>query len=273
MLVISRKHIYCIAGPKNNCCSCYCCYCCYILRHVWTGNHPITSPTLWPQQANPSDKAWRIWRSYLAQCYLPNDSNRSPTRRDPTLRSPLGQWNKTHHLTQIHEHYINPITLQLYKRQTTGFTIFSPYKNTRRHIHYKPARQTTHAPSHSHPIDVTSNPNDPNDLSIHKQHIQPPLPISRTAPYNLQASISQLESWECELLRHFHLHVDEQTLPLRLTTDLILASDGSNKDDKGSYGWILADPDGTYLAEGSGVVYGATTTSFRCEAYGFLSAL
>ena len=241
-----------------------------ILRHVWTGNHPITSPILWPRQAKPSDKAWRIWRSYLALCYLPDDSNRSPLRCDLTLRSPLGKWHQTHHLTQMHEHYINPTTLQLYERQTTGFTILSPYKNTRRHIRYKPTRRTPHVPLSSHPIEVAKHPD---DLSIYKHHIQQPSVVPRTAPHNLHARISTLDSWERELLRHFHLHVDEETLSLQITTDFLIASDGSNKDNKGSFGWILAAPDGTYLAEGSSVVYGATTTSFRCEAYGILSAL
>ena len=54
---------------------------------------------------------------------------------------------------------------------------------------------------------------------------------------------------------------------------ITLATDGSHKDNRGSYGWILATSDGTYLAEGSGTAYGATMTSFRCEAYGILSAL
>ena len=241
-----------------------------ILRHVWTGTQPIDSPILWPQQAKPSSKAWRLWRSYLAQCYLLDDTITTPTRSDLSLRSPLGNWNQTHHHTQLHQHYINPSTLQLYKRQPTGFVIFSPCRNNRRNIHYKPTRHTTYVPLSSHPITIST---DRDNLSVNKHDIQTPPVVPCSTTHSLQTSISNLSDWELNLIQHHRLYVDEDTIATCIDQATTLATDGSHKDSRGSYGWILASPDGTHLAEGSGTVYGATLTSFRCEAYGILSAL
>ena len=54
---------------------------------------------------------------------------------------------------------------------------------------------------------------------------------------------------------------------------MLIATDGSDEHGKGSYGWVLASPDGTVFARGAGAAYGLTMSSFRCEAYGILSAL
>ncbi len=54
---------------------------------------------------------------------------------------------------------------------------------------------------------------------------------------------------------------------------LILVSDGSVRNNRGAFGWVLALPDGTRLAEGQGPAYGHEISLFRAEAYVMLSAL
>ena len=85
--------------------------------------------------------------------------------------------------------------------------------------------------------------------------------------------IESLPLWEKELIHCHKLFDNDETLSRLLSMDIVIATDGSYKDDKGSYGWIITTPNGIYLAKGSGTVFGNTLSSFRCEGYGILAAL
>ena len=52
---------------------------------------------------------------------------------------------------------------------------------------------------------------------------------------------------------------------------MIIVSDGSGKDFKMTFGWIMSTPDGEYVASCAGHSYGRES-SLRAEATGMLSA-
>ena len=54
---------------------------------------------------------------------------------------------------------------------------------------------------------------------------------------------------------------------------ILIATDGSKDNGKGSYAWVLATPLGDILAQGWGTVYTYKISSFRCKSYAILAAL
>jgi hypothetical protein len=57
---------------------------------------------------------------------------------------------------------------------------------------------------------------------------------------------------------------------LRLKITLYIVSDGGNKDDYGSFGWVIGTKE-EILVRGRGVARGYPMQSFRAEGYGRLS--
>ena len=64
---------------------------------------------------------------------------------------------------------------------------------------------------------------------------------------------------------------EQQLIQYVTTNEFLMASDGSVKGPKASFGWVLSTPKGTRLARCSGPAYGLKPTSYRAEGYGILS--
>ena len=243
-----------------------------IRRNCWEGATPNSSPFLWPKQGTPSAKAWRVWRLYISQCYLANDLHHHPRQQHLHLQTPLGPWLPNHHNRQTHEFYILPTTLSIYRHTTHGYTKYHPHLNTRTQIHFKPTGQTSHLPQATHPIQPVVMADA--SVRISKCHIDhsyqlPPHP----RPSTIKAYLQSLDPWESLLLQHFQIHTELDKL-LQLTLEpFLIASDGSVDQSKGSFGWIIAQPDGTALVTGKGTAFGHDISSFRAEAYGVLAPL
>ena len=94
-----------------------------------------------------------------------------------------------------------------------------------------------------------------------------------SSPSSFDTYISQLPLWEKHLISH-HESTDELHIAATQTTNnIIIATDGSENNGKGSYGWIICTTAGHTIATGSGTSFGFAILSFRCEAYGILAAL
>ena len=108
---------------------------------------------------------------------------------------------------------------------------------------------------------------------VHKKDI----PTIPSRHYNTNPTfthyLSKLEPWEQELLHNIHFQCTIEEFQTALTTPIIVASDGSVANEKGSFGWVLTTTNGTLLATGSGVAFGYKITSFRSEAYSILAPL
>ena len=73
-----------------------------------------------------------------------------------------------------------------------------------------------------------------------------------------------------QLLFDAELFCDEQELWEVLTTQICtIATDGSAKDGKGSFAWVISNGKGDTVVECKGPVMGATVTSFCAEVMAF----
>ena len=242
-----------------------------ILRTCWNGTSPQSSPLLWPRQERPSNSAWRIWRKYLALCYLQTDDNLRPNRLDLQLHLPLGDWTPNHHNRQHHTHYLNPINLTIYQRHQGSFKVLRPVKSTRTHLHFRHISLTNYVPISAYPV----APSYDHHQSTHVLPKQTTHNIPRhpQQPTDFEAFVETLPAWESHLLRHTVFTTSSHTASELCNLPIMIASDGSLQNNKGSYGWIISTTNGHTIAQGSGVAFGATLSSFRCEAYGILAPL
>jgi hypothetical protein len=94
-------------------------------RAAWTGTRPRYTPFLWPYQPTPGPKSWRTWRRLLAQAFIANVPKRvTPTLKDLSLRSPLGNWlPDSTWLQNNFKHFYSPATSQIYRANGTCYTI------------------------------------------------------------------------------------------------------------------------------------------------------
>ena len=81
-----------------------------IQRIYLEGTSQLPSPFLWPIQTQPPAKAWRIWRQYLARCYLLDDNRYTMWRHNLLLHTPLGRWLPSRCTLQHRDYYLNPTT-------------------------------------------------------------------------------------------------------------------------------------------------------------------
>lgn len=243
----------------------------HILERCWLGTEPLDSPLLWPRQQQPPAEAWRLWRTYLASCYLDQDEYHHKQRKDLTLIHRLGQWNQNHRPRQIRTYYVSPTSNTVYLRHQLHYTLFYPYRNQRTHISLREQGRTTYLPNDAHPIDPQRHDN--KILQISKQFISP-IPVPNTPlRSSFHTHISLLEPWETELLQHFEFTSTTLQETASLTnTPFIIATDGSKDKGRGSFGWVLSTVDGQVFAKGMGTAFGSDMTSFRSEAYGILAA-
>ena len=241
-----------------------------ILNNIWEGHSPMTTPYLWPKQENPSDKAWRIWRKLLCKCYLVDDEHYHKKRRDLSLRQPLQTWLLSHHALQCHTFYINPVTLQIYQRTNEHFLTFKPVQTNRTTITLRQLGRTTYLPHLTHPIQPITLPRQHLQITKSSIHIlqNPPPPITNFSDY-----LTTLQPWDVQLIQHHETTSDYGNTLQQTNQSFTIATDGSEQNGKGSYGWIISTIAGHTIATGSGTAYGYDISSFRCEAYGILAAL
>ena len=88
----------------------------------------------------------------------------------------------------------------------------------------------------------------------------------------LSEYFTQLDDWEWDLLRDFEELPSETPLYLLLSTKakLHLVSDGGNKANYGSFGWVIGNDTETIMY-GKGYARGSPMQSFWAEAYGRLA--
>ena len=96
---------------------------------------------------------------------------------------------------------------------------------------------------------------------------------ARHTPATLDEYINQLDPWEKLLLKEYTVHDTRLLSPDTTWQYFILATDGSMPTNhRGGYGWVLADPTGNVLAQGSGPTYGTPLSPLRTEAFGLLAS-
>ena len=162
----------------------------------------------------------------------------------------------THRRRQIRIHYLNPVTLTLYSRCGHNYDTYKPGRTTRTQLHLRRVSSTPYLPQCTYPIHTI--PNGTSGLSINKRDILPHYkPDLHTTTDCFRHFISSLPTWEQLLLAQHSFTNNSPTIVASLTNQpLLIATDGSEKSGKGSYGWVLANPSGSILATGQGTAYG-----------------
>ena len=105
----------------------------------------------------------------------------------------------------------------------------------------------------------------------------PPKPIRDNLGRDFSEHVETLAPWARQLLRGIKFHLGPYEIIHLLTTrdhtkEVYLVSDGSQQEDKLSFGWVFGNNEGEVYAEHSGPGFG-TPTSHRAEAWGMLSAI
>ena len=236
-------------------------------RQCWEGTQCKTSTRLWPRMEKPPPRAWSIWRKYISSCYLIEPSTTRKKLEELHLSYPLGPWLRPSKI--VWPYYINPFSLTIYHHHQ-NIDVLSPCNNTRTLLTYRPTGRTNYIPQSTIPIACTSTPH---GITVLKRNLPRPLVLPTTKPDNFNDYIHSLEHWEKALLLNTHFEQSFDELSSTLTTPTIIASDGSVKDARGSFGWVIATLTGQILAKGSGIAFGYEVTSFRSEAYGILAPL
>jgi ribonuclease HI len=83
-----------------------------------------------------------------------------------------------------------------------------------------------------------------------------------------------VDQWEFELLQRTMQLTDTLTIREQIRNgNIVSCSDGSVRDNTGSFGFIISSTQGQRLLKGRGPTPGAYSNSFRSEAYGVLAAM
>ena len=214
-----------------------------------------------------------MWRKYLSRCYLADESSTRKKHDDLRLASPLGPWFHKHPHRHLWEFRINPISLTIYRTIKDTTWSYSPGRNTHTQLEYHRTGSTNYCPNIAIPIDCTHSRDQFTSLIVKKSNI-PSIPTLHTShPLHFHEYINTLKYWEQQLLQTIHFqHAIDKPLAL-LTNTIIIGSNGSVREGRGSFGWVVATPQAQILATGSGIAFGFDVTSFRSEAYGILAPL
>lgn len=220
---------------------------------------PSRSTNLWPKQRKPGKQSWREWRTFLSQI----------TTDDHKLRQQLGKWT-TVDATRKWQARWDPEEHHLYVKHNNQWRLyFHPDSDSRRiSIHNSAFDDTAHCPPHALP--VMPSPRRQYDYSTPTGHTIPQEPLLAATWDQFRL---QLAPWEADLLR-FTAEVTETERLLRFLSiqdrTLYIVSDGGCKDDRGSFGWVIAS-ETEVLWKGWGTARGHPMSSYRAEAYGRLA--
>ena len=215
-------------------------------------------------QEKPTDpKAWEAWRKAL-RYFCHSQGARSMTLKSIVLGDWLFPWPK---LRRHWPFMFDAEEEMVYWHKPTGWTkhrkLFSDFDQD-------PIGTVQEPPPMATPVDIKIRGTFTLQRGTYRtvQPVPPPPPT----PISIMDMIDKMDEWEQHLLRDLVLLEPEPAIWTALTTmECIFVSDGSAPEPRGSFGWILSDPDGNRLAECSGPAFGIKPNSYRTEGYGMLS--
>lgn len=188
----------------------------------------------------------------------------------------LGKWTQQGEALRRHRQ-----TYILYTDRTTIYhwTSGSYWKYTRSHDNtkiFKGAQPTQWTPTEPCiPVKVVENAD--RTLTLHTRIHQPTLPPQIPLPKSFASYVLSLPQWEQCLLHGIHLMFQPHEImhmisKLDATDSAVLVSDGSQRGDTMTFGWVFGSLQQVTYAEHSGQGYG-TPSSHRAEGWGMLSGV
>ena len=216
---------------------------------------------LLPYQTNPSRKAWVLWKRLMLTFTAPGSLKR--------LLNPLGAWLVTGYNTYRHwNEYLDPSTYSLYVQVEDRFERFT----YQRPYFFPTTSLVSMLPSQCLPAQSVHHNGRRTLLPVSPAMITPPVANS----LNLSSHTSELDDWESQLLTGHDILCSLEILHQELfhtNLQLLLCSDGSAAQFRGTFGCVGCSLQGVRLFRLSGPAPGYRTSSFRSESYGCLSIL
>lgn len=209
-------------------------------------------------QKRPQNRIWKTWRRFL---FTISD-------RYGVLRQPLDKWttdvSKVRHWPPF---LYNPITDELMSHSQ-----FSQYvkhhRYSSRSFSIRPTDQVTEASGYPTATNITMD-----TLRSSFNFIPTTLNSGPLVHVGMSTHVN-IQQWESSLVGNCRIVASLEDIALHVSTgNLITCSDGSATTTTGSFGFVIATPEGQRLVYGNGPAPGAYPNSFRSEAYGVLATV
>ena len=227
-----------------------------IAEGITTSPNTIMASQRFNQQKPPSP-AWKTWKKFL----------NTITTTTGRLTQPLQRWIVRHNECRKRPRFVHDPEQDILYKHHQGDTYY-PLTHQRVKGTYtvpEPLPQPTRAvgyPVYAHDLGNAIRP-------LFNYVRQRPI-TAETMTF--EEFIAELPKWEQTLLTTMELEKDPETIITLLNAGKsYVGSDGSVKDQAGSYGYVGKSHDHVRLFRGRGPAAGADVTSFRAEAYGALA--
>ena len=209
-------------------------------------------------QKRPNARAWHQWRR---ACRLLSTKQQLHTR--------LGAWVVPAVEIRRQWNYWQDRTSDiLYHRQLDG--TFNAHVRLTHDYDDEATSADVALPPQSVPVDISATDQ---TWRVHPHYSQWHQPLPPPEPsMEIVSYMQNLKPWERELFTGLTLKVPQQQLfQILQEEDVLIASDGSQKGTKASFGWVLSTLEGNRIVTCNGPSYGAKPNSYRAEGYGLLS--
>lgn len=209
-----------------------------ITEEAWQGISQCQSRWTWPVQPKPPKKSWMVWRKFL-KYGLSLDGRE--------LLSPLGKWR-----IRIPHKIYSPVWIPTKKDlflTIQGQWQVHKFSTIRQQIHIIESTNNVGAP----PIEGI-----PLDLAHHNSNtvgtIPKYYPVQNTSPWCTHLAPLKITSNECNIIGEFLAPDDNynEVINALQQDNLIIAGDGSLKEQHGSYGFIMTKINGDFPLKGGG---------------------
>lgn len=229
-----------------------------IRQTIWNGQRTHSCRKwIWPKQPRPERKGWRIWQRILQNILSSNNSGILSNRRAPMKYRSYWTWYYSESETRLYENLAN--TYYYHSIATTRTR-----RSNRSNLRFGP------------PNRATSTPNDLRMCTVYKVQDEIILESVGMIAQDYISLRPQLK-WE-NCINTTMVGCDEEFQQEWLNGQLVLVSDGSEKNNVATGAWILTSENlysqGKYI-EGSASSVGPTNSqdSHRAEGVGLLGGL
>lgn len=207
-------------------------------------------------QSQPSKKVWQLWKQ-ATTLWSPNSRK---------LKSELGEWilpvQKLYYIYPVYNFKDKLFVRQMPILDNPEFKVYTRQSNTK----YLPSR-------YSESIKYLDIP--PQSSPVKAISLLSAIHIVSKSSTNLIPSRKSTTDVKTDIEVPTSIHMSPRIFDIikSQTLNITAVSDGSVKNQQGTFGWILADEQHGVLARGKGRLSTKNPTSYRAEGWGIVSLL
>jgi hypothetical protein len=236
----------------------------------------------WPRQGIPGPRSWATWRIFIKTYTRDSTNNRLRQTLGPWTRPDLRKWptyydSSSQMLCQI----VSQTNTATLGTSSTSWTYHpAAIESTRRFIAVSKSDasfQDSRPPPDAVPVTVLLETTTLLRCSIPPMQTEPVHDAARALNCDTFAAyVATLPLWEQDLLAQAtEVYCPDSSLYELLqqrNVNILVASDGGQKDDFGSFGWVIGTKD-EVIWDCEGTARGYPMQSYRAEGYGRMSLL